>query len=72
MASEHVIAAVTEEDLAELLPLMRAYCDFYGVGPPAGDLLDMSRALIGDPAREGRRPRSRGPGRTGAAPRGSG
>jgi GNAT superfamily N-acetyltransferase len=47
------IAPVREEDLAELLPLMRAYCDFYEVDPPDEALLEMSRALIADPEREG-------------------
>jgi hypothetical protein len=27
------IAAVTEDDLGDLLPLMRGYCDFYEVEP---------------------------------------
>jgi GNAT superfamily N-acetyltransferase len=44
---------VREEDLADLLPLMRAYCDFYEVAPSDDALLSMSRALIADPAREG-------------------
>ena len=48
-----VIERVGEEDLGELLPLMRGYCDFYGVDPSDGDLLAMSRALIADPEREG-------------------
>jgi GNAT superfamily N-acetyltransferase len=48
-----VIAAVTEADLRELLPLMRGYCDFYEVDPSDEDLLAMSRALIDDPEREG-------------------
>jgi GNAT superfamily N-acetyltransferase len=48
-----MIATVTEEDLPELLPLMRGYCEFYNVSPPDGDLLAMSRALIADPEREG-------------------
>jgi GNAT superfamily N-acetyltransferase len=48
-----VIATVTEADLPELLPLMRAYCDFYGVAPPDHGLLAMSQALIADPDREG-------------------
>src|SRR3954453_18028348 len=39
--------------LPELLPLMRAYCDFYEVTPPDEALLAMSRALIADPEREG-------------------
>jgi GNAT superfamily N-acetyltransferase len=42
------IALVREEDLADLLPLMRAYCDFYEVAPSDEALLSMSRALIAD------------------------
>jgi GNAT superfamily N-acetyltransferase len=48
-----VIAAVTETDLPELLPLMRGYCDFYEVDPTNDALLAMSRTLIADPEREG-------------------
>jgi GNAT superfamily N-acetyltransferase len=48
-----VIATVTEADLPDLLPLMRGYCDFYGVDPSDDDLLAMCRALIADPEREG-------------------
>jgi hypothetical protein len=44
---------VTEADLGELLPLMRAYCDFYAVAPSDEALLALSRALIADPEREG-------------------
>jgi ribosomal protein S18 acetylase RimI-like enzyme len=47
------ITRVGEGDLDELLPLMRAYCDFYEVSPSDNDLLTLSRALIGDPEREG-------------------
>lgn len=47
------IARVAASDLDDLLPLMRAYCDFYSVSPPDDDLLAMSRALIDDPQREG-------------------
>jgi GNAT superfamily N-acetyltransferase len=47
------IEQVTEADLAELLPLMRGYCDFYDVAPSDDALLAMSRALIADPGREG-------------------
>lgn len=47
------IERVREQDLPELLPLMRSYCDFYGVAPSDDDLLAMSRALIADPDREG-------------------
>ena len=42
-----------EEDLADLLPLFRAYCAFYGSSPSDDDLLALSRALIADPEREG-------------------
>jgi GNAT superfamily N-acetyltransferase len=48
-----VPATVTEADLPDLLPLMRAYCDFYNVAPGDSELLAMSRALIADPEREG-------------------
>jgi GNAT superfamily N-acetyltransferase len=44
---------VTGYDLAELLPLVRAYCDFYDVDPSDEALLAVSRALIADPEREG-------------------
>jgi len=50
---EHSIALVAEDDLADLLPLMRAYCDFYRESPPDEALLELSRALIADPVREG-------------------
>jgi GNAT superfamily N-acetyltransferase len=47
------IARVAASDLDDLLPLMRAYCDFYSVSPSDEDLLGLSRALIADPEREG-------------------
>ncbi len=47
------IRRVTETDLADLMPLVRAYCDFYGVAPSDEDLLALSRALIADPEHEG-------------------
>ncbi len=47
------ISQVKEGDLAELLPLMRGYCDFYGVSPSDQALLEMSEALIADPEGEG-------------------
>jgi ribosomal protein S18 acetylase RimI-like enzyme len=47
------ITQVIVEDLTDLLPLMRAYCDFYRVSPTDSDLLKMSRALIDDPKRDG-------------------
>ncbi len=45
------IATVTDDDLVELLTLMRAYCDFYQAGPADDALLAVSRALIADPER---------------------
>ena len=47
------VREVREEDLGEVLPLMRAYCDFYGVSPSDADLMSMCRALLSDPAGEG-------------------
>jgi len=43
----------SEATLGRLLPLMRAYCDFYSVEPPDASLLALSRVLIADPIREG-------------------
>jgi GNAT superfamily N-acetyltransferase len=45
-----VIATVTDDDLPELLPLMRGYCDFYEVAPADEELLALARTLIEDPA----------------------
>jgi len=47
------IEAVTEADLDELLPLMRAYCDFYEAAPPDEALTEMALALLDDPDLEG-------------------
>jgi GNAT superfamily N-acetyltransferase len=44
------IATVGEDDLPELLPLMRSYCDFYRVAPSDTALLALARALIAGPA----------------------
>jgi GNAT superfamily N-acetyltransferase len=44
---------VREEDLGALLPLVRAYVDFYDAAPSDAALLAVSRALIADPAGEG-------------------
>jgi GNAT superfamily N-acetyltransferase len=44
---------VTLDDLPDLLPLVRAYCDFYEVAPADDALVALSRALVGDPGREG-------------------
>ena len=48
-----MIEVVTEQDLDELLPLMRGYCDFYEVDPSDEALVAMARTLIADPEREG-------------------
>lgn len=47
------IQPVTEEDLPELLGLVRLYCDFYEVQPADEALLAMSRSLLANPEREG-------------------
>jgi ribosomal protein S18 acetylase RimI-like enzyme len=47
------IGLVREPDLGDLLPMMRAYCDFYEVAPSDADLDALSRALIADPDGEG-------------------
>lgn len=44
---------VGEADVGELLPLMRAYCDFYEVAPTDQRLEALARALIDDPRNEG-------------------
>jgi GNAT superfamily N-acetyltransferase len=49
----HSIEPVSEHDLADLLPLMRGYCDFYEVDPADEALIELSRALMADPSREG-------------------
>ena len=44
---------VGEADLADLLPLMEAYCAFYDAEPGRAALERLARALIADPEREG-------------------
>jgi GNAT superfamily N-acetyltransferase len=46
VSAEHEIVDAGEADLPELLPLMRAYCDFYGASPPDAGIEEMARALI--------------------------
>ena len=48
-----VLRRVAEADLAELLPLVRAYCEFNGLDRTDDVLLTVSRALIADPEHEG-------------------
>jgi len=52
-ATSYRITPVGEADLEDLLPLMQAYCEFYGASPSDEALLAMSRALIEDPLRDG-------------------
>jgi len=47
------VSTVGEAELGELLPLVRGYADFYEVSPTDEALLELSRALIADPDREG-------------------
>jgi GNAT superfamily N-acetyltransferase len=51
--SSYSLSRVEASDLDVLLPLMRAYCDFYAVSPTDEELLALSNALIDDPEREG-------------------
>jgi len=39
-----------EEEAEDLLPLMRAYCQFYGSSPADDGLLEMARTLSTDPS----------------------
>src|SRR5690349_6685264 len=47
------IVQVTEHDLQDLMPLIRAYLDFYEVNPPDESILALSRSLLADPDLEG-------------------
>jgi GNAT superfamily N-acetyltransferase len=47
------IDSANEGDLGALLPMMRAYCDFYGASPSDDGLIAMARALIAGPDAEG-------------------
>lgn len=61
-----MISRVREEDLPDLLPLLRGYCDFYEVAPLDEDLLAVCRALLADPERQGIQLIARGEGGTAA------
>ena len=43
------ITAVTAPDFDELLPMLRAYCDFYRVDPSDDRLLALAAALLDNP-----------------------
>jgi ribosomal protein S18 acetylase RimI-like enzyme len=47
------VTRVGEDDLGDLLPLMRGYSDFYEVDPSDEALLALARALIANPQLEG-------------------
>jgi ribosomal protein S18 acetylase RimI-like enzyme len=47
------IAAVAAGDLAELLPLMRGYCDFYEVAPRDEQLRTLAQTLLDAPETAG-------------------
>jgi GNAT superfamily N-acetyltransferase len=51
--STYKITVVGPADLPELLPLLRAYCDFYEVTPSDAALEALAWALLADPRREG-------------------
>lgn len=48
--AEVTIRRVEQVDLGVLLPLMRAYCDFYDTNPRDDRLIALARALLDDPA----------------------
>jgi GNAT superfamily N-acetyltransferase len=51
--SKYSVERVGPADLADVLRLMRGYCDFYEVSPSDDDLLALAKALIEDPGGEG-------------------
>jgi len=61
------IDAVGKADLPELMPMLRAYCDFYQVDPSDERLLALASALIDNPA-EGLQLIARGPAQSIGAP----
>jgi GNAT superfamily N-acetyltransferase len=44
------IRPAREDEIEELLPLMRAYCDFYGSSPADEGVRAMARTLISEPS----------------------
>ena len=44
------IRPAREDEIDELLPLMRAYCDFYESSPSDQGVIAMARTLISDPS----------------------
>ena len=39
-----------EDEIDDLMPMMRAYCEFYEVNPPDEGVIEMLRTLITDPS----------------------
>ncbi len=52
-ATDATIKLVAPEDCGDLLPLVRAYCDFYEANPTDASLLELFEALMEDPDRDG-------------------
>lgn len=44
------ITTVNRSDVSDVMPMLRAYCDFYEVNPPDSDLRALVMALIDDPS----------------------
>ncbi|MCB0933057.1 MAG: GNAT family N-acetyltransferase [Mycobacterium sp.] len=44
------ITTVGSSDLPDLMPMLRAYCDFYEVNPPEENLRTLALSLISNPA----------------------
>jgi GNAT superfamily N-acetyltransferase len=44
------IRPAREDEIEELLPLMRAYCDFYESSPADEGVIAMARTLVSDPS----------------------
>jgi GNAT superfamily N-acetyltransferase len=44
------VRAAREDEIDELMPLMRAYCDFYESSPSDGGIRSMLATLIADPS----------------------
>ena len=44
------IRPAREDEIDELMPLMRAYCEFYETDPPDEGVIEMLRTLIADPS----------------------
>lgn len=51
--SDFEIVRVRAEHIDQVLPLMRAYCEFYEAAPSAGALRAVAQALVADPEHAG-------------------